>query len=432
MLLFAGFLFSVFLDYVRPGSYLPIIEALRLNSVVPLTVLLFTIFHRSDVSDREFFSNRNSRWLLFFLVLLLISVFTADVTHYSFNVLKTVLGFVFWYYIIVKLVTTERRMRALFATLVLSHAILLLLNPQLVTNPEVRSYIQGNTFLGDGNDYSLSVTIVIPMCLYLIVRARSLWMRLLWGAAFAGLILGVVGTQSRGATIALACMFMFLWWKGRQKAVGLVLIGIVTAGIVNYAPDVYFDRLNTITTYQQESSAMGRIMAWKTAVRMAEKYPILGVGSGHFAVKLGTEFRPPEFGVRNLPWLTAHSMYFLLLGELGIPGITFLLAMLIGNYLINNSLIRSARNSSPELANLFLMLNASLIAFAIGGAFLSVAYYPHLYVLAGIWTAAHLIYKNVRMDRPETAISPTDEDAEQRAQRLVWGAGDSNKLTIDR
>lgn len=432
MLLFAGFLFSVFLDYVRPGSYLPIIEALRLNSVVPLTVLLFTIFHRSDVSDREFFSNRNSRWLLFFLVLLLISVFTADVTHYSFNVLKTVLGFVFWYYIIVKLVTTERRMRALFATLVLSHAILLLLNPQLVTNPEVRSYIQGNTFLGDGNDYSLSVTIVIPMCLYLIVRARSLWMRLLWGAAFAGLILGVVGTQSRGATIALACMFMFLWWKGRQKAVGLVLIGIVTAGIVNYAPDVYFDRLNTITTYQQESSAMGRIMAWKTAVRMAEKYPILGVGSGHFAVKLGTEFRPPEFGVRNLPWLTAHSMYFLLLGELGIPGITFLLAMLIGNYLINNSLIRSARNSSPELANLFLMLNASLIAFAIGGAFLSVAYYPHLYVLAGIWTAAHLIYKHVRMDRPETAISPTDEDAEQRAQRLVWGAGDSNKLTIDR
>jgi len=429
MLLYSGFLFSIFLDYVRPGSYLPIIEAARLNSVVPLTVLLFTVFHKSDVSDQEVFSNRNSRWLLFFLVLLLISLFTADVTHYSFNILTTVLGFVFWYYIIVKLVTTERRMRALFATLVLSNALLLLLNPQLITNPEMRSYIQGNTFLGDGNDYSLSVAIVIPMCLYLIMRAKTLWIRLFWGVALAALILGVVGTQSRGATIALACVFLFLWWKGRQKITGLALIALLVSGIVSYAPDIYFERIDSIANYEEEGSAMGRITAWKTAVRMAEKHPLLGVGSGHFAVKLGTEFRPPEFGVGNLPWLTAHSMYFLLLGELGIPGITFLFAMLIGNYLINNKLMCNARKRSSDLANLFLMLNASLIAFAIGGAFLSVAYYPHLYVLTGIWTAAYFIHKQAHIGQPENRQTLADEDAEQRAERLVWGAGDPKKLT---
>ncbi len=430
MLLYSGFLFSIFLDYVRPGSYLPIIEAVKLNSVVPLTVLLFTIFHKSNVSGQDVFNNRNSRWLLFFLVLLLISVFTADVTHYSFNMLTTVLGFVFWYYIIVRLVTTEQRMRALFATLVLSHALLLVLNPQLITHPEMRSYIQGNTFLGDGNDYSLSVTIAIPMCLYLIMRAKTLWMRLFWGLALAGLILGVVGTQSRGATIALACVFLFLWWKGRQKIIGLALIALLVSGIVSYAPDIYFERIDTIAHYEEEGSAMGRITAWKTAVRMAEKHPLLGVGSGHFAVKLGTEFRPPEFGVGNLPWLTAHSMYFLLLGELGIPGITFLFAILIGNYLINNKLMRDARMRSSDLANLFLILNASLIAFAIGGAFLSVAYYPHLYVLTGIWTAAYFINKHAHIGQPENHQSLADEDAEQRAERLVWGTGDSKKLTI--
>lgn len=432
MLLYAGFLFSIFLDYVRPGSYLPAIEAARLNSVVPLTILLFTIFHKSDVSHREFFNNRNSRWLLFFFFLLLISVFTSDVTHYSFNVLKTVLGFIFWYYIIVRLVTTERRMRTLFATLVLSHAILLALNPQLVTNPEVRSYIQGNTFLGDGNDYSLSVTIVIPMCLYLIVRAKSFGLRIFWATAMAALMLGVVGTQSRGAAIALAVLFLFLWWKGRRKALGLVLVGIVTAGIVSYAPDVYFDRLNTITNYQQEGSAMGRIMAWKTAVRMAEEYPLLGVGSGHFAVKLGTEFRPPEYGLANLPWLTAHSMYFLLLGELGIPGITFLLALLIGNYISNNNAIRIRTEHTSELSTLFLMLNASLVAFAVGGAFLSVAYYPHLYVLTGIWTAAYLIHRRAQKGRTEASSLTTGEDAEQRAERLVWSAGDPKNLPVNR
>ncbi len=429
-MLYAGFLLSIFLEYVRPGSYLPIIEMLRVNSLVPLTVLALTIFHKSEVSEQDLFRHRNARWLQFFMALLVISVLTAEVTEYSFKIFKVVLGFVFWFYIIVKLVTTEQRMRALFGTLVISHVVLLLLNPDVVMHPETRSYIHGNTFLGDGNDYSLSVVISVPMCLYLILRSQSLWLRVFWIVALLALILAIVGTQSRGASIALASVFLFLWWKGRQKVIGLALIAAVLVGVVSYAPDVYFERLNTVRNYEEEGSAMGRIMAWKTAIRMAAKYPLQGVGSGHFAVKLGTEFRPPEFGDQNLPWLTAHSMYFLLIGELGIPGITFLLAMLIGNYFINNRLMREARDKQSKLAKLFMMLNASLIAFAVGGAFLSVAYYPHLYVLSGIWTAAYFIYKRQQAAQEADGSVPAVETPEQRAARLVWGEVPSKQLDV--
>lgn len=429
-MLYAGFLLSIFLEYVRPGSYLPIIEILHLNSLVPLSVLAVTFFHKSTVSEQDLFAHRNARWIIFFMGLLAISVLTAEVTEFSFKIFKVVLGFVFWFYIIVKLVTTEQRMRALFGTFTISHVILLLLNPEVVTNPAVRSYIHGNTFLGDGNDFSLSVTIVLPMCLYLIMRSQSFWMRMLWLVCLLGLILGIIGTQSRGASIALACVFLFLWWVGRQKALGLALIGALLVAVVSYAPDVYFERMNTVVNYEEEGSAMGRIMAWKTALRMAAKYPVMGVGSGHFAVKLGTEFRPPEFGDQNLPWLTAHSMYFLLIGELGIPGITFLFAMLIGNYLINNRLMREARDRQSELAKLFMMLNASLIAFAVGGAFLSVAYYPHLYVLTGIWTAAYFIHKREQAGQQAAGSVPAVETPEQRAARLVWGSGTSKELDV--
>lgn len=429
MMLYLGFLFSIFLDYVRPGYYLPIIEALHLNSLVPLSVLVATVFLKSPVTDQALLGNRNSKWLLFFVFLLVISILTADVTEFSFKIFKTVLGFLFWYYMIVRIVTTERRMRGVFGTLVISHVILLALNPQLVLNPEVRSYLTGNPFLGDGNDFSLSVVIVIPLCLYLIIRSNSLWMRMLWGAALFMLILSVIGTQSRGASIALGCVFLFLWWKGRKKAIGLTLIAVALTAVVSYAPDVYFQRMNTIADYEHEGSAMGRIVAWKTAMRMAAKYPVMGVGSGHFAVKLGTEFRPPEYGDQNLPWLTAHSMYFLLIGELGIPGITFLLAMLIGNYLINNRLMREARDKQSELVKLFMMLNASLIAFAVGGAFLSVAYYPHLYVLSGIWTAAYFIYSRRQLEAQTAGSVAAAETPEQRAARLVWGGG-SKQLDV--
>ncbi|MCK5091627.1 MAG: O-antigen ligase family protein, partial [Gammaproteobacteria bacterium] len=177
----------------------------------------------------------------------------------------------------------------------------------------------------------------------------------------------------------------------------LFILGTIGVIIINYAPDVYFGRMSSIANYEQEGSAMGRIIAWKTAIRMAKENPVLGVGSGHFPVKLGTEFRPPEFGDSNLPWLTAHSIYFLILGELGLPGIIFLLAMLIGNYSRLKRLHQKIRDSNEESASnygrLFLMLNASLIAYAIGGAFLSAAYYPHLYVIAAMIVAASYIYE---------------------------------------
>ena len=431
-LLYKGFLLSIFLEYVRPGSYLPVIDILHLNSLVPLTVFVFTVFHKSEVSDQQIFSQWNGRWLQFFVVLLTLSVLTAEVTEYSYNTFTNVLGFLFWFYIAAKLCTTEAHIRALFAVHVFSHVLLLLLNLDLVLHPEVRSYIYGNSYLGDGNDFSLSVAVSLPMCLYLIVRTDALWKRVVLGVALVLLILGIVGTQSRGATVALVCVMVFLWWKGRKKVLGLALIAILTAGVVSYAPDVYFSRLNTIANYEEEGSAMGRIIAWKTGVRMAMKYPILGVGTGHYAIALGTEFRPPEWGMQNLRWATAHSMYFLLLGELGIPGITFLLAMLIGNYFINNRLMREARDRRSELAKLFLMLNASLIAFAAGGAFLSVAYYPHLYLLAGTWAAAYFVHKREQTQGSDPDRVPDAESPEQRAARLVWEQSSSKEVGMSR
>jgi O-antigen ligase len=182
----------------------------------------------------------------------------------------------------------------------------------------------------------------------------------------------------------------------------------VVAGIViSFAPPQYFERMQTIANYQEEGSAMGRIVAWKAGARMAMRYPVTGVGSGHFPVALGTEFRPPEFGDQNLPWLTAHSMYFLVLGELGLPGIICFLGLLAANFRRATRLFKEVRGSPgpKEFEQLFLMLSASVVAFSIGGAFLSVAYYPHVFVLSGLVAASVNIYRNTASAAPDDLIS---------------------------
>lgn len=400
MILYFGLLLSIFFEYVRPATYFPVIAILKLYSVVPLSVLVLSSFARNCVDHKKIFRSSNFRWLLFFLSLLLISVLTADVTSYSYKIFIRVLGFVILFYLIARLVTSLDRIRYLLIVLVVSHVLLLILNPNIILDPSTRTYVYENAFLGDGNDFALSLCVVLPLCLYLLVSASSIVRKVLWGAVLLVLILGVIGTQSRGGSLALFSVIFFLWFFGRKKIVGMVLIGALSIIVFQYAQPVYLERMQTILNYQEEESAQGRIIAWKTAVRMVQKHPFTGVGAGHFPVKLGTDFRPPEFGDRNLPWLTAHSAYFLVLGELGVPGILCLLYFLVSNFFKNLSFSavpkKDASEEDKSRRRLFIMLNGSLVAYAVGSAFLSVAYYPHIYILLGIFTASHHLFAGFR------------------------------------
>jgi len=64
---------------------------------------------------------------------------------------------------IVRVVTSKERLRGVFATLVFAHLFLLVMNPDLILKPDVRSYVEGAPFLGDGNDFALSLCILLAM-----------------------------------------------------------------------------------------------------------------------------------------------------------------------------------------------------------------------------------------------------------------------------
>jgi putative inorganic carbon (hco3(-)) transporter len=390
-------LLAFFFEYARPASFIPFLRIPFLYSLIPIGLLVAQHFAVGLRPYREIFADKSAKWPIVIITMIMLSILHADLARNAWGTFTLVLGFVLLFIMIARIVTTLARLRGVVAVLLLSHVFLLAMNPNVVLNPTLRQYILGASFLGDGNDFSLSLCILLPLTIELARSCTRFWPRLLSWAGVGLLLLAVIATQSRGGTLGVAGVAMFLWFYSPRKMIGFM--GVILAGIVilAYAPPEYFNRIKTINSYQEDGSAQGRIEAWKSSINMALDNPVLGVGAGNFSTSFGSKYRTP--GAANMPWLTAHSSYFLLLGELGFPGLFCILAIVIGNIVGNLRLRKQVlaragpkpAASSTESARVLLLTAGAVLGFGIPGAFLSAAYYPHIFVLSGLLVATRCL-----------------------------------------
>jgi len=380
--LYVWLLIALVFEYTRPYVFIPPLAAIPLVSIIPLSLFVVTFFAKGVRPWSEIMRDPFAKWVCVYTFFIMSSAAWADNQTRTLNTFITVLGYFFLFLMMVRIVTTEKRVIGVFATLCVCHVILVFLNTQIIFDPSIRHYIKGAPFMGDGNDFSLSVCLLMPAVAYLALAARSTFKRVLWWLAFLLLMLAIVGTQSRGAVVGIAAVFGYMWLSSARKGLALVALGFAAAVALAFAPSAFFDRMSTIATYQEESSAQSRIEAWKAATNMALHNP-LGVGSGNFPNNF-PKYRGPNAPTR---WMTAHSMYFLILGELGLLGALLLIYLVWGNVRLQSRLRKALLKKQDEFpdalrhARTLYMMNATFVGFGVAGAFLSVAYYPHLFVL---------------------------------------------------
>ena len=406
MIYYVALLFFVF-DYLRPGSYVPAIDALRLNSIVPVTAFVGTLMTRSPVSNRQFFSETNTLLMGVLLFLLVVSTLFATVTEAAYTVTKNVFAYMLVYWVLVRQIGDFKRLKGLFLTLSLVHAFVAALNPRLFTTPESRVGISSGGFLGDGNDFSLSVNICIPLLLFVLLESKRTLAKLGLGLGLVLLVMAVVATKSRGGTLALGAVMFYFWLGSQRKVLIASLFGAIVVLVLVAAPGSYWERMSTMTD-TEEGSAAGRLEAWKEGVKMAAHNPLFGAGAGHFPIAYGASV--------SGRWHTAHSIYFLLLGELGVPGLLVLLIFIFSNLLANRRMLAELEGlpggQAATAKNILNCTSAALVAYAVGGAFLSAAYYPHMYVLSAMLVSGRFVIRQQiaglehHDDQPTVAIQP--------------------------
>jgi O-antigen ligase len=418
-------LLALFIEYARPASYYSFLNIPLIYSAIPLTLFVVSFSAKGLRPMSEIFGDPQAKWIPVFMFLILATLATADVSMYVTDIFKKVFGFAILGLLIARIVINEARFRGVVMTLLVAHLFLLAMNPDVVMQPEARNYIMGATFLGDGNDFSMSLCIVIPAALAVALGARTKFGKIFAWAGLGLSLLGLIATQSRGASLGLGAVLFYIWLLSPRKM--LALGGVAIAGLVVmlYAPPVYFQRMGSISNFQTEGSAQGRIMAWKAGTRMALDNPLMGVGAGHFPIAFGTKYRPKN--AEGVPWLTAHSSYFLVFGELGFPGIIVFLILVLGNIRLNGKLRKFLDARPPPLRpeshaydrRLLILTAGAAIGFAVAGGFLSAAYYPHVYILSGLLIAVRAIVAERAGVNPAHVLKPPPKSRRRAAARTV-------------
>lgn len=250
------------------------------------------------------------------------------------------------------------------------------------------------SMIGDNNHFATALVMSVPIAYYLFTYSANKLVRFGFLCTALLLVVAVVGSYSRGAFVSLSVVGAWLVFKSRNKLMTALIVIVAAGGIMFLAADTWFDRISTIQTANNDSSFMGRVSAWRASSAIALQNPVFG--GGFHSLQVGyvwAQFRfetglfpfidvPAEF-VRDLP-RAAHSIYFEVLGDQGFVGFAIFLALLVNAQLTSRKVRRLAKEigSKADWArDLSNMLSVSLLAYMVGGASVSLAYYEIVYVL---------------------------------------------------
>jgi probable O-glycosylation ligase (exosortase A-associated) len=243
----------------------------------------------------------------------------------------------------------------------------------------------------ENNALAVAVLMIIPLMIYLYRYPPRDWVKKIMPYCILFSLASVIGSQSRGAVLAILAVGAFFWWKTKSKLLTAMAFVMLTMLVLMFMPQSWHDRVNSISEYQQDSSSMERIRAWEYSIAIANDR-LTGGGFASWS---------PETYYKYEIWsekaFVAHSIYFSVLNDGGWPGLFLFLLILFLMWKQLREVIKITAND-PERADyhfLARMLQISIVAFLAGGAFLSLSYFDLAWHFMAITIALNHLARNL-------------------------------------
>ena len=260
-------------------------------------------------------------------------------------------------------------------------------------------------FLGDNNLVAVGMAMLLPI-VGALGATSSGWRKRAFQFMSIGVLYRGLSTYSRGGFLSMSVVGLIWFWRSEHKARTLAAVAVATMLILPVLPQQFWDRMSTITAPAEErdASQQGRLHFWQVAIAMANDRPFIGVGHrGYEPAYNSYDFSGGQFEQDR----AVHSAWFGVLGELGYPGLLLFVAIFISSLLACRRVRLAAKraDTATPLGPYAVALESSLIAFMVGGSFVSFQYSEML------WHFFALTIALERVAATEMAIERTKKNA---------------------
>jgi O-Antigen ligase len=270
-------------------------------------------------------------------------------------------------------------------------------------------------WMGDENDFCLVMNMVVPFGYFLLFSASGVGQKMKYLGFLGTFILAAMASLSRGGFFGLASVGAYCWYRSPKKLNALIVVVVAVLFMLMLAPEKYWDEISSSTSDQTMSVGTGaaRFYTWGIGMQMFYSNPIIGVGQSNFPWAFMSYEAGQTFNERSFAGRAAHSAWVTLISELGLAGIVIIGGMLVqcykdlsfvrrkfappGSRQKHGQIVQAGEDSRVYLAR---AMEGSLIGFIVTGVFISILWYPALWIM----TALVVALRNISETQSEGAI----------------------------
>ncbi len=384
----------IFFEYSRPQSIFPVIDILPWTQFFLIGALIGAFL---DGSVRWVSSRANILLIIFAIAIFLSSLFA----YYPEISRKSYINFYSWfviYFLIITIVNTRERFY-IFQMIFILSSLKIAMGTSFIWAKRGFSFtewgLQGPPgFFCNSGELTILMLTLFPLGFFLLTFKKKYHIRLFEKILLISCVccplLTILGGSSRGSQVAMAVTLILMFRKKVFKLKYIVLLVVIILAVSKLLPEEQKDRFRNAGTDQ---TSIQRKLYWKHGREMIAEHPILGVGFFNFAPYYQKHYSYDllSSGTAQLP----HNIFIQVGTDAGFMGLIpfslLLLYALITPMVYNR---RYGKNNNDWLVLSIVGAGYGIFGFIIAGQFVTVTYYPFLWIgLSFIVSAKNILQK---------------------------------------
>lgn len=381
----------LFFEYVRPQTIYPWLDFLPWTAL--FAVGAFAASFVEGKSQRTGAKRLSILIVLYGVVVLLSSFFAYD-PSLAFQHLSDYFNWVVIYFAIVRTVRTQTRFFIFFL-------LYMLCNFKMTQHGFLSWASRGFKFDQDGvggapgwfqnsGEFGIQLCIFTPLIVAFIFAVKPYCSKLVRYILYIVPITAVASTVASSARAALIGLVASAMWSVKASKYFLrtaLIVACVLTAIYFAVPEESMARFQNSGS---DRTSIHRLDRWHKGWETMKEYPFLGVGHKNWEKYYRDKL---DYGVPGTPLV--HNLFVESGTEHGFLGLGTLISIFLSMFFVDRNTRMLAKQRGDRFAFYVAHgFDAAVIGLAVSGSFVTVLYYPYVWVHAAFVTALNISVRN--------------------------------------